>query len=118
MAGWLGRKVSDAVAKLEAVVDQDADPAALIPSSRRTRRGAGHRAVPNGHPLDESAEAADGEPTTAADAVAGPGQARARKVSRWSTSELTESDAQDELARIMAEQQRRMRGRRRSDPNH
>ena len=54
MAGWLGRKVSDAVAKLEAVVDQDADPAALIPSSRRTRRGARHRAVPNGHPPDES----------------------------------------------------------------
>jgi hypothetical protein len=100
------RLVADAVARFDARVDQGADPAVLVPSLRRSRRRRPViRDAAEPKPASESERAVDG------DREPGAGRKSAREPER------TETEAQDDLARILEAQRRRMRGHWRDPPD-
>ncbi len=113
MARWLVRVAADAVGRLNAIVEQDADPAALLPSPRRARRRSNR---PTGaEPVPASACGPGGPAEAPPIGPAGKAD-RGQQKERPVEPDRTATAAQVELAAIMAAQQRRMRGGRRSDP--
>jgi hypothetical protein len=104
---WSARRlIADAVARLDARADQDADPAVLTPDLRRSRR--------HNPPVGDAAESQGaGESERALEMDLAPGAGRRGDPD----PERTETEAQEELARILQAQRRRMRGHRRDLPD-
>jgi hypothetical protein len=104
---WSARRlIADAVARLDARADQDADPAVLTPDLRRSRR--------RDPPVRDAAEAQRaGESERALEMDLEPGAGRRGGLD----PERTETEAQEDLARILQAQRRRMRGGRRDTPD-